>query len=153
MTGPITIRAAAPDDLHRLLAIWRSAVEATHGFLSPHDVDWYERLVRAYLPALLDLRVALDADGVALGFLAQQDGEIQMLFVDSAYHGRGIGSALLATVAQEFAELRVDVNEQNPSARRFYAARGFRQVGRSETDGQGRPFPMLHLARFSTGSV
>jgi putative acetyltransferase len=150
-TGPISIRPAAADDLDRLLAVWRAAVEATHSFLTRRDVDWYEQLVRAYLPAFTDLRVAQDTDGTALGFLAQQDGEIHMLFVDPAHHGRGIGSALLAMVAEEFVVLRVDVNEQNPSGRRFYAARGFHQVGRTETDGQGRPFPMLHLVRSTAG--
>ena len=39
----------------------------------------------------------------------------------------------------------VDVNEQNPQALGFYRHLGFEQVGRSPLDGQGRPFPLLHL--------
>ncbi len=41
----------------------------------------------------------------------------------------------------------LDVNEQNEGAVRFYAARGFAEVGRSPLDGEGRPFPLLHLRR------
>jgi putative acetyltransferase len=70
-----------------------------------------------------------------------------MLFIDPRHHGRGVGTALLDDVARDFPVLRVDVNEENPSGRRFYAARGFRQVGRSEIDGQGRAHPLLHLVR------
>jgi len=29
----------------------------------------------------------------------------------------------------------------------FYLSKGFRRIGRSETDAMGRPFPILHLAR------
>jgi putative acetyltransferase len=39
------------------------------------------------------------------------------------------------------------VNEQNEGACAFYRKLGFRQVGRSELDDSGRPFPILHLAR------
>lgn len=38
----------------------------------------------------------------------------------------------------------VDVNEQNPDALAFYEGRGFVIKGRSETDGEGRPFSLLH---------
>jgi pimeloyl-ACP methyl ester carboxylesterase len=79
-----------------------------------------------------------------------------MLFVEPRFHGKGVGSRLLDSVAADHDELRVDVNEQNPSGRRFYAARGFTQIGRSESDSSGRPFPVLHLRRVSaarTGRV
>lgn len=142
----LTLRPAHTDDHEALLRVWRRAVEATHDFLTAADVDWYERAVAEYLPRMSDLRVA-DEDGRAVGFIAQEDGEIQMLFVDPSRHGKGIGSALLAAVAEEHPELRVDVNEANPSGRAFYAARGFVEVGRSELDGEGRPFPLLHLRR------
>ncbi len=84
-----------------------------------------------------------------LGFVAQDDGEIHALFVDPAHHGRGIGTLLLEDVGHEFPVLRLDVNEQNPTARRFYEAKGFTVIGRSDLDQQGRPFPLLHLRRDS----
>ena len=150
--GAFTIRTAETIDHNRLLVIWRAAVEATHHFLTAEDADWYEQLVRGYLPASVDLRVAEDIGGALLGFVAQDEGTIHMLFIDPCHHGRGIGTALLDDVARDFPLLRVDVNEGNLSGQRFYAARGFKQVGRSETDGQGRPFPLLHLLRSATAS-
>ncbi len=45
------------------------------------------------------------------------------------------------------APLRVEVNEQNDAGLAFYLARGFSLVSRSETDRDGRPFPLLHLAQ------
>jgi putative acetyltransferase len=148
--GALTIRPAVTHDHDRLVEIWRAAVEATHHFLATQDVDWYERLVRGYLSRMGDVRVAEVTGGAVLGFVAQDDGEIHMLFIDPSHHGRGVGTALLDDIANDFSLLRVDVNEENPSGRRFYAARGFQQVGRSEIDGQGRPHPLLHLVRQGT---
>ncbi|TCI98739.1 GNAT family N-acetyltransferase [Aeromicrobium sp. IC_218] len=146
MTSP-AVRPATPDDHPALVQVWRRAVEATHDFLSPADVDFYERAVTSYLPRMADLRVVDGPDGRPAGFVAQDDGEIHMLFVDPAVHGRGLGTRLLDAVAADQPVLRLDVNEQNESGRRFYAARGFTQVGRSPLDGEGRPFPLLHLRR------
>ncbi|OAT53609.1 histone acetyltransferase [Providencia heimbachae ATCC 35613] len=39
----------------------------------------------------------------------------------------------------------IDVNEQNPQAVGFYQHMGFSQYRRSELDGQGNPFPVLHM--------
>ena len=69
-----------------------------------------------------------------------------MLFVEPDAHGRGVGTALLDAVAAR-APLTVDVNEQNPAAHAFYRARGFVETGRSPLDGEGRPFPLVHLRR------
>ena len=41
--------------------------------------------------------------------------------------------------------LRVDVNEQNPEAVKFYEAMGFVVAERSPLDDQGRPFPLLRM--------
>jgi putative acetyltransferase len=143
----VRIRARTDDDISELLLIWRSAVEASHAFLTTDDIDWYEELVSGYLPKMGDLRVAVDDDGRPVGFIAQEAGEIHMLFVAAQAQGMGVGSALLEHVSQTEPTLRLDVNEQNPIALAFYLGRGFEQVGRSELDGQGRPFPLLHLAR------
>ncbi|MFC7623545.1 GNAT family N-acetyltransferase [Microlunatus sp. GCM10028923] len=143
----VTLRPRQDTDLVDLLRIWRAAVEATHLFLTHADIDGFSGLVADYLPRMNDLRVAVDAANGPLGFIAQVDGKIEMLFVDPAAHGRGIGTLLLEDVGRDFATLRLDVNEQNPTARRFYAAKGFVQVGRSPLDHQGLPFPLLHLER------
>lgn len=68
-----------------------------------------------------------------------------MLFVKDAVRGTGIGSALLAD-ALAHGVTKVDVNEQNPGALGFYLSKGFVQVGRDELDGDGRPYPTLHLS-------
>jgi len=142
----IRIRLGASGDLDRLLEVWRAAVETSHAFREPEDVDWYEAIVAEHLPRMTDLRVAVDQTGAVLGFLAQDAGEIHMLFVAPEAQRRGVGTALLEEVASRFGVLHLDVNEQNPTARAFYGARGFVKVGRSDTDGQGRSF-LLHLRR------
>jgi len=41
----------------------------------------------------------------------------------------------------------VDVNEQNDQAVGFYRKMGFTETGRSPTDDDGRPYPLLHMVR------
>jgi putative acetyltransferase len=52
---------------------------------------------------------------------------------------------LLQYAIAEFGVNEVDVNEQNPQGVAFYRYMGFEPVGRSELDGQGNPFPLLHM--------
>lgn len=143
----VVVRPGRADEHEQLVRIWRAAVEQTHHFLTVDDIDRYEGEVRSALPQVADLRVAIGEDGRATGFIAQAAGDIHMLFVDPACHGQGVGTALVEAIGAEFGTLRVDVNEDNPSGRRFYQARGFEQVGRSATDNDGNPFPLLHLLR------
>jgi putative acetyltransferase len=83
-----------------------------------------------------------------VAFLGGSGREIESLFVDPSAHGRGVGRLLTeAFDATGEGELRVEVNEQNHGARAFYERLGFRVIGRSPLDGQGRPYPLLQLAR------
>ena len=70
---------------------------------------------------------------------------IEMLFIDSDCRGRGLGSELIG-FARRRGALRVDVNEQNHYALEFYKAKGFRIIGREDTDDAGRPYPILHMS-------
>ncbi|QCQ91662.1 acetyltransferase [Rhodococcus sp. SGAir0479] len=129
-----------------LVRIWRSAVEATHHFLTPDDVEYFEsRMASDYLPAVT-VTVA-EVDGVAVGFSGLAGDSLEMLFVEAGHRGRGVGSALLLHALSSRPELTLDVNEQNPEAVGFYRRHGFVTLGRSDTDSEGRPFPLLHLAR------
>lgn len=143
--GELSIRPSyGPAEYSRLTAIWRSAVNATHGFLSETDRDEIEsKLETDYLPAV-SLSVA-ELDGRPVGFSGVLDGKLEMLFIDAEGRGGGIGTRLLRHSIKEHDVRSVDVNEQNVQAVEFYTHKGFCVTGRSETDDAGRPYPLLHL--------
>lgn len=133
-------------DYPALVAIWRSAVDATHGFVAREDLDAIERALPAdYLPALT-VTVA-ELDGRPVGFSGVADERLEMLFVDETVRGQGIGSVLLEHALREQGVTTLDVNEQNADAVAFYTRRGFHIAGRSERDDDGRPYPLLHMHR------
>jgi len=139
------IEPAVPSYFERLVAIWESSVRATHYFLQESDIAALRPLLlNSYLPNL-NVVIARDETGAIHGFLGVDENRIEMLFVDDASRGKGVGSLLLNYARDHFGANEVDVNEQNPQGVGFYQHRGFVQVGRSELDGQGNPFPLLHM--------
>lgn len=128
-----------------LTGVWRASVEATHDFLSAQDVNRIAGYVPEAIRSVLSLVTARDDDGRALGFAGADDGKLEMLFIDPAYRSKGVGTMLLDFAIRELGVTRVDVNEQNAQARGFYEHGGFEVIGRSETDEQGEPFPILHM--------
>ncbi|MFV3304245.1 acetyltransferase [Pseudomonas sp. NY15181] len=140
------IRQRIAADNLRLLDIWLRAVRATHHFLQASDIDDLLPQVRdLYLPAV-EVWVAVDNDDHPLGFIGLNENHVEMLFIDPELRGHGIGSRLLDFARESRDSLSVDVNEQNPQAVGFYLHYGFVQTGRSPTDGEGRPFPLLHMS-------
>lgn len=139
-----TLRPSRPQDGARVIDIWRRAVDATHHFLAAADRQAIEAEVRAFLPQA-PLLLAVDADDVPLAFMLVMDGHMEALFVDPAHHGRGLGRRMVAHALGEHPQLGTDVNAQNPQAMAFYARLGFVETGRSPLDGQGRPYPLVHL--------
>jgi putative acetyltransferase len=135
---------AGPEEYPVLAAIWRSAVDATHGFLAAADRDEIaSKLQPEYFPAVT-LAVA-EVDGRPAGFSGVLADTLEMLFVDASRRGEGIGSALLAHAVAQHGVTRVDVNEQNIAAVGFYTHRGFEVVDRTERDEAGRPYPLLRM--------
>lgn len=126
--------------------IWRAAVDATHDFLSAEDRAGIEAELAGFLPGA-PLWIAADGQDRAIGFMLIEKGRIEALFVDPVDTGRGVGRALIDEAARACGTIETDVNEQNEAALRFYAKLGFVRIGRSETDGQGRAYPLLHLRR------
>ncbi|MEK8204713.1 GNAT family N-acetyltransferase [Paenibacillus sp. FSL L8-0696] len=132
--------------LNRLLNIWESSVRHTHLFLSEQDIDALRPLVTQALEGISDLFAFTDDQEQLLGFIGVQNNKIEMLFVEPAAMGKGVGKALLAYVMQELDVHLVDVNEQNPQALGFYEHMGFQVFERSALDEQGNPFPILHMS-------
>lgn len=140
-----TIHTAANTDYPEITEIWEASVRATHHFLSEHHIQFYKtRIPNDYLPALNVFCIKTDESKIA-GFIGLSDDKIEMLFIEPEFFGCGIGKALTSFAIHEKGIQKVDVNEQNPLAVRFYTGLGFKQTGRSEIDGEGNAFPILHL--------
>lgn len=129
------------------LTVWERSVRATHDFLREEDIM---RIRAMLLPDLLDMVEVygrFDATDMLMGFVGVADGKLEMLFVDPAYFRQGLGKELLQFAEQHLGADHLDVNEQNPRAAGFYQSMGYIITGRSEQDGQGQPFPLLHMAK------
>jgi ribosomal protein S18 acetylase RimI-like enzyme len=147
----VNVRLARPADREPMVELWERSARATHHFLRSGDIDTLRPAVAAELASdSIAWWVAESDAGELLGFLGYTSDTIEGLFVDPDRTGRGVGRRLVEH-AQSLGTgaLRVDVNEQNEAAVRFYEARGFAVAGRSPTDLSGRPFPLLHMRRKS----
>lgn len=132
------------EDYETLAELWERSVMATHDFLKEEDFNEIKAaLIPDYFPNV-DL-YAIAGNGVYAGFIGLSPDSIEMLFIDSGLRGQGYGSALIE-YARQRGTTKVDVNEQNPFALNFYKTKGFRIIGRDETDDTGRPYPILHLS-------
>jgi len=135
----------AATDFDTLTALWEASVRATHHFLDEAYILYLKPLIRNEYLKSVELYGLRGNDGAIVAFMGVAERKIEMLFVDPAFRGMGLGRHLVEYAIDRLHVIRVDVNEQNEQAAGFYARLGFRYVSRSETDGSGRPYPILHL--------
>ncbi|QNA43112.1 acetyltransferase [Lacibacter sediminis] len=138
------IRVATEKDYPVLIDVWEQSVRATHHFL-PED---YLQEIKLMLPAIfpsVTMYVYVDESKQLLGFTGVADGKIEMLFLIPEARGKGIGKILLHYSMHILGAYELDVNEQNEQAVGFYRHMGFAVIERKETDGLGRPFPLLSM--------
>lgn len=142
------LRPSCQADVPCLIDIWRRSVRATHSFLAESDFHEIETIVATlYLPNA-DLTVATDGQGRLAGFMGMNASHIDSLFLDPDCRGKGLGRLFIDHAAHQAGNaLTVDVNEQNEQAVAFYRHMGFVEAGRSPTDDDGRPYPLLHMRR------
>lgn len=139
-----SITVATRTDYPRMAEIWESAVRATHHFLSAEDFEYYKARITTYFEHVA-LYLYKDPSGAVTGFIGVSPDSVEMLFVDNAFRGQGIGKALLAFAIEQLGVCKVDVNEQNTQAIGFYTRMGFRITGRSPLDSEGKAYPLLHM--------
>ncbi|PZR12220.1 MAG: GNAT family N-acetyltransferase [Flavobacterium psychrophilum] len=140
------IRLATTGDYPRIMEIWESAVRATHDFLAEEDFIYFKEVIpKDYLPNL-EVFLLIE-NGEPVGFSSASEGNLEMLFVHNDYRGKGYGKILFQFMKEKHSVTKVDVNEQNHQAIGFYEKLGFRKAGRSEKDGSGKDYPIIHMLR------
>jgi putative acetyltransferase len=138
------ISAVQPEDYPRVVEVWETSVRATHHFVAESDIQLFKPMVRNALPTF-ELACVRDEAGVVAGFIAIAHGKVEMLFIHPDWRGHGAGRRLLRYAVDERGATLLDVNEQNVQALGFYKKMGFEVIGRSELDGTGKPYPLLHM--------
>ncbi|WP_392563583.1 acetyltransferase [Orbus wheelerorum] len=143
------LRKAVPSDKPMLLALWQRSVQATHHFLTKQDIEKLHQSLSDEWLDQVELWLLTNNNQI-VGFIGLDDNHVEMLFIDDKQQGNGYGQQLINFVKQKYQQIYLDVNEQNPNALAFYQKQGFKITGRSDVDGQGNHFPLLHLAYQAT---
>ena len=147
-SNPITIELAQPSDYVEIVEVWEASVRATHYFLPESDIQYFKPLIlNEYLKAV-HLECIRNLEGAIVGFMGVHDDSLEMLFIHPNARGQGLGKVFVTHAIKDLGVKRVDVNEQNPQAVGFYEHMGFQVISRSETDGMGKPYPILHMKLF-----
>lgn len=137
------IRKIELSDYPRLVEIWESAVLNTHDFLREEDFLYYKQHLPTYFQHVTLL--GFEQEGLLVGFMGIAQGNLEMLFIDNDYRGAGVGKQLITFAIANLGVTKVDVNEQNTQAVGFYKYIGFNIQSRSELDGEGKEYPILHM--------
>ncbi|KAI1820145.1 acyl-CoA N-acyltransferase [Xylaria intraflava] len=124
--------AVPPDDLARFLESTYSETAIQANLNDPSLRTWAARDATGKVLAFVQLgrgrsRPCLPGD-------AAEHAELGRLYVNTAVHGRGIGSRLIDAVeaearAEGFKQLWLSVWEHNPRAEKLYLKRGYKRVG------------------------
>ena len=128
----------------QLLVTWENSVLATHTFLKNDDFLSIKEIVKTIDFNALDVYCLVKNNELA-GFLGVFEQKIEMLFLSPSYIGKGLGRKLMDFAMTELKAYKVDVNEQNQNALKFYQKFGFKTYERTEKDDQGKDYPLLRM--------
>jgi putative acetyltransferase len=135
---------ATEKDYSSIIELWEVSVRATHHFL-PED---YLQEIKQLLPTIfphVHIYIWQDNGGAIKGFAGVTGDKMEMLFVHPGSMKRGLGRLLAEYCIHTLKADKVDVNEHNAEAVKFYKKIGYREIGRRELDSMGRPFPLLEM--------
>lgn len=130
MTGSagFALRTAGADDADAVAAMFSRSYR-TLRFLPELHTEAEDRWFIANVILRECVVTVAERYGRIAGFLARQDAEIRMLYVDPGQFGRGAGGMLLdAAKGCALPALELWCFQANARARRFYEAHGFRAI-------------------------
>ena len=97
-----TIENRMPELIGVLTQVWEDSVRATHNFLMPGDVERIKEYVPQAIGGIGKLAVAFNEQDRPVGFLGVEGEMIEMLFLDPAVRGNGLGRSNDGLRHQEF---------------------------------------------------
>ena len=134
-----------PSLIADLTDLWEKSVRATHLFLPKSEIENIKKCIPQALQDVAHLVVAMDESEKIIAFMGVENRRIEMLFISPEHRRKGLGRKLIQFGIENFSIDEVAVNEQNVSATKFYEHMGFETYKRTETDEQGRPYPLLYM--------
>ncbi|UUE57608.1 N-acetyltransferase [Pectobacterium aroidearum] len=119
------IRPYCDRDLEPLMQLWLKSTILAHPFIRE---DYWRESASAvrdgYIPQ--SRTWVYEEQGSLIGFISVLEARfIGALFVEQAYYGKRIGTALIQHVQAQFPLLSLEVYQQNTRACRFYHKQGF----------------------------
>lgn len=127
-----------------MICVWEKSVRATHHFVTSEEVERLKELVKQ-----IDFNsysvFCLTSGNTVLGFLGVENDVIETLFLDPDYIGQKLGAKLMNFALHELKADKVNVNEQNIEAIKFYAKFGFVAYERTEKDAEWNDYPVLKM--------
>jgi GNAT superfamily N-acetyltransferase len=131
----VVLRRATAADAPALADVWlRSYTAALTGVRRAHTDDEVRAWFRDVVVPERETWVA-DAEGVVVGLMVLGPGEIDQLYLDPDWRGRGLGDRFIQLAKELFPSgLSLWTLQVNHAAARFYEMHGF--VAVEQTDGR-----------------
>jgi ribosomal protein S18 acetylase RimI-like enzyme len=137
----VILRRAGPADAGEIAEVYLASFHARYAFPLAHTDDQVRDWLRNQLESARETWVAA-ADGAVVGILVLAEGDLEQLYVDPGWWGRGIGSRLVDLAKERRPDgLDLYTFQENDGARAFYERRGFSAVAFGDGSGneEGQP--------------
>jgi len=123
------IRKFKSEDTDAIINVWRKASKLAHPFLTEVFLDQEAKNTREIYLVVAETWVT-EIEGQVVGFISLIENEIGGLFLDPAFHGQGLGRAMVDKAVAQKGAVKVEVFAENIVGRPFYTSYGF--VGSEE---------------------
>ena len=135
------------EDYPHFVKIWEKVVKEIPAFLNEEEFEFYKKYRMPYYFNHLFLFAYKDQKKKIKGFMGISQDKVEMLFVDITARGKGIAKKFMNFAIDNLKINKVDINEYNKEGISFFKHLGFKEIGRSDLDKEGKPNPVLCLEK------